>query len=75
MGFFIGLVLACIAIAVYALFDDNIRGDEYVIQRYDYPILARIPDLDGTGNSKYRYRYYGYKSYKYANKPTDEKDI
>lgn len=75
MGFFIGLVLACIAIAVYALFDDTIRGDEYVIQRYDYPILARIPDLDGTGSSKHKYKYYGYKSYKYANKPTYEKDI
>ena len=74
MGFFIGLMLSCAAIIIHALFDDTIRGDDYVVQRYDYPILARVPDLDGTDSSKYKYKHYGYKGYRYANELSNEKD-
>ena len=73
-GFFIGIVLACLAIAIYALFDDTIRDDDYVVQRYDYPILARIPDLDGTSNSKGRRTHYGYRSYGYGSKTPGQND-
>ena len=74
MGFFIGCLLACAAIVVYALFDDTIRGEDYIVRRYDYPILARVPDLDRHDSGKYKYRRYAYKSYRYGYSSVDEKD-
>ena len=72
-GFFAGLLLAAAAVAVYALFDDTIRGEEYVIAKYGYPILARVPDLVDEDSSKYkRYRYRGYR-YGYEQKSYREK--
>ena len=76
MGFFIGGLLACAAIVIYALFDDTIRGEDYLNRRYDYPILARVPDLDGaaTRNYKYQYKRYGYRSYRYSESSSNEKN-
>lgn len=64
MGFAIGFILACAIIVIYALLDDTIRGEDYILQKYEYPILARIPDLIGRSSSKYKYYHYG--SYKYG---------
>lgn len=64
VGFVLGLFLACAIIVVYALLDDTIRGEDYILQRYEYPILARVPDLLGGDSSKYK--YYRYKSYRYS---------
>lgn len=64
IGFALGFILACAIIVVYALLDDTIRGEDYIAQKYDYPILARIPDLVGKSSSKYK--YYHYRSYKYG---------
>ena len=74
IGFLLGLLASCAAIFVYALFDDTIRNDDYIIRRYDYPILARVPDLDGIGQSKYTYKRYAYKSYQYSEGSENEKD-
>ena len=76
MGFLIGCLLACAAIVIYALFDDTIRGEDYITHRYDYPILARVPDLDGAGtvNYKYQYKRYGYKGYHHVSESSNEKD-
>lgn len=63
VGFIIGLVIACSIIVVYAILDDTIRSEDYVIQKYNYPILARVPDLAGGDGSKYK--YYNYRSYRY----------
>ena len=64
VGFVLGFLLSCLVIVIYALLDDTIRGEDYILQKYDYPILARIPDLMGGESSKYK--YYKYKSYKYS---------
>ena len=64
VGFILGLLLACAVVIVYAMLDDTIRGEDYVSQKYDYPILARVPDLMGADSGKYK--YYKYKSYKYS---------
>lgn len=47
------LVLACIAAA-----DDRIHDEDYVFQAYDYPILAKVPNLTERPSK----RHYGYYS-------------
>ena len=38
--------------------DDTVKKDDsYVIKTYDYPILAKVPDLMSNGTKK-RYGYY-----------------
>lgn len=64
IGFVLGFLLACIIVVIYAILDDTIRGEDYILQKYEYPILARVPDLMGGDSSKYK--YYKYKSYRYS---------
>lgn len=57
VGFIIGAALSVIILAIVAILDDTIHDEEYVLQNYDYPILAKVPDLLSSG-SKSSYRYY-----------------
>lgn len=66
MGMILGFVLSCGVIVVMELFDTLIKDEEYLIQTYDLPLLAVIPDLQGGGsgngyygNSYYKKDYYG----------------
>ena len=56
----IGCLLACAVLAVVSMFDDTIRDEDTLIQAYDLPILAKIPDLtsESVGHG-YRYSSYG----------------
>jgi len=57
IGIFIGFVLACGIIFVLMLLDDVIHNEDYIVQTYNLPILAKVPDLMRTGDSgKYGYR-------------------
>ena len=57
VGFILGLVLSVIVLVIMAILDDTIHDEDYVLQNYDYPILAKVPDLLNSG-SKSSYRYY-----------------
>lgn len=59
-GFVIGALLAAAVIVVFALKDNTIHDEDYLIQADDYPLLAKIPDLFETGTGKYSYKKYGY---------------
>ena len=60
----VAALLVCAVIAVIAFFDDTIRSEDYLTDHYEYPILSRIPDLTGGGNSGAYSRSYGaYHSY------------
>ncbi len=59
VGMIIGVLISAIAIVIAAVLDDTIHNEEYVLQTYDYPILAKVPNLLGT-NNKRRYGKYGY---------------
>ena len=65
IGLIIGVFISALAIAIGAIMDNTIHDDDYIMKTYDYPILAKIPDLVG-GSDKKGYRYYNkyYKSYK-----------
>ncbi len=55
----LGVLLCTAVLVVLALLDDTIHDEEYILQTYDYPILAKIPDLLGSGDNKYGYSAYG----------------
>lgn len=61
VGMFLGILLSAIGLAIAAIMDDTIHDEEYIIQTYNYPILAKVPDLLNTGGKRYGY-YYRYKS-------------
>ncbi len=51
----VGVFATALIIAVIAVLDDTIHDEEYILQNYNYPILAKIPNLTETGNRKYAY--------------------
>ena len=54
------VILRCLAartIAIIAMMDDRIHDEDYIIETYEYPILAKIPDLVNTDGKKYSYYY------------------
>jgi capsular polysaccharide biosynthesis protein len=65
VGFIVGMLLAVAVLIISALMDNTVHDEDYVIQTYNYPILAKVPNLLDGGTEKYGYynRYYKYKSY------------
>ena len=57
VGLLLGVLLSMIVLIVLALMDDTIHDEEYILKTYDYPILAKIPDLVNTDSKKYGYYY------------------
>lgn len=69
LGVVVGFLVVCFVIVFITLLDDTIRSEDYVLQNYDVPILARIPDLNADESSK-QYAYY--KEYGTANRTEDK---
>ncbi|MBE7064580.1 MAG: hypothetical protein E7384_02035 [Ruminococcaceae bacterium] len=55
IGLAVGVLLTVIVLVIVAIGDDTIHGEEYVLETYEYPILAKIPDLLGSGSKRYEY--------------------
>ncbi len=62
IGLILGAIISLVAVIVFALLDDTIHDEEYVLRTYDYPILGKVPDLYNMGSKSYG--YYGYKSHR-----------
>lgn len=62
VGFVVGALLAVLVLIIAALMDNTVHDEEYVIKTYNYPILAKVPNLLGTGTKKYGY-YYSYRKH------------
>ena len=60
IGFLIGFLIMVAIVVILELMDDRIHDEEYVLQTYECPILAKIPDLLDDGNKRYGY-YYRYR--------------
>ena len=77
VGLVLGVVLSLIAIVIFAMLDDTIHDEEYILRTYKYPILAKVPDLVNAGGKRYgrysRYGRYGY-YYKSRSKKTDTEE-
>ena len=57
VGFMLGFVLCEAFIVVLDILDDTIHDEEHILSTYEYPILARIPDLLSKSSSRYGYYY------------------
>lgn len=55
MGGMFGLMLSFIVIVIMAVSDDTIHDEEYILNNYDYPILAKVPDLYVSDSKGYTY--------------------
>lgn len=66
LGFVLGAIISIIVLAIVAIMDDTIHDEDYIIRTYEYPILAKIPDLINAGGKQYA--YYSYKSRRTTNK-------
>ena len=62
MGLLIGMALCAAVILLIAYFDDEIHNEDYLLNTYEYPVLASIPDLTSKSSGKYGY-YYGGSAY------------
>ena len=57
VGLVCGMLFASGVVVVLAVLDDTIHDEEYILQNYDYPILAKVPNLLNSGNKRYGYYY------------------
>lgn len=57
VGLLLGVLVSVIVLIISAMLDGTIHDEEYVLRTYDYPILAKVPDLFGTDGRKYGYYY------------------
>lgn len=55
VALFLGILVSCIVLTIFAMLDDTIHDEEYILQTYSYPILAKIPNLLNTGTKQYAY--------------------
>lgn len=54
IGFALGFVLSCAVVIVRELMDDLIHDSDYLVQTYEIPVLAVIPDLlSATSSNEY----------------------
>lgn len=56
IGFALGFVLSCGLIIALELMDDLIHDSDYLVQTYEIPVLAVIPDLLSNHSSNEYYR-------------------
>ncbi len=82
IGLILGVVASVAVLAVVAMTDDRIHDEDYIFETYNYPILAKIPNLvNEDGNSSYRkYGRYGrkdkyyYYAHSYGHGPEENAD-
>lgn len=55
VGLLVGAFGAAAVLVVIAMRDDTVHDEEYVLRTYDYPILAKVPNLLSTGTKHYAY--------------------
>lgn len=56
IGLLAGMLLMCVLLILLELFNDVIRDESHILQTYDIPILARVPDLTEDASGHYGYR-------------------
>ncbi len=71
VGLVLGVILSSIIFGVSAVMDDTIHNEDYILQTYNYPILAKVPNLLGGSSGSKRYGYY---YYQYKDKSNENKD-
>ncbi len=57
VGFVLGALFSFAFLVLLALMDNTVHDEEYVLNTYDYPILAKIPNLMEIPSKSHRYYY------------------
>jgi capsular polysaccharide biosynthesis protein len=57
VGLLLGVILSIIVLAILALMDDTIHDEDYILNNYECPILAKIPNLLSSEGKHYEYYY------------------
>ncbi len=57
VGLLLGVLISVIVLVIMAMQDDTIHNEEYILKTYDYPILAKVPNLLGHSDKHYGYYY------------------
>jgi len=55
MGGVLGILISFVIIVIMAIADDTIHDEDYILQNYEYPILAKVPDLFASDSKGYAY--------------------
>lgn len=55
IGFVLGVLVSLLVLVVLAMLDNTIHDEEFILNNFDYPILAKVPDLTNAGAKKYGY--------------------
>lgn len=55
IGFILGSLASLLVLIVLAMLDNTIHDEEFILNNFNYPILAKVPDLTNTGTKKYAY--------------------
>ena len=59
IGCFVGVFIAATIIVVLTLLDTKIHDEEYLLQTYNLPVLAVVPNLYRVNESSSYYGTYG----------------
>lgn len=88
IGFFVGALIVCAIEFIRYLTDHYIHDENYILNNYDIPLLAVIPDLSTKSGKKYgkykksskygyskygKYTKYGYRTYGQSHSSSDKK--
>lgn len=60
IGFILGALVSVACLVIVAIADNTIHDEDYVLNTYNYPVLAKIPDLLESPSKKYGYYYNRY---------------
>lgn len=63
IGFLIGAAAVIAVLVILFMNDKYIHDEDYLLENYNIPLLAVIPDLNRKSAGKYRYKKYGYGKY------------
>lgn len=63
IAFFLGAAAAAGVFVIIFLNDRYIHDEEFLLENYNLPLLAVVPDLNRKSQGKYRYKRYGYGKY------------
>ena len=57
IGMLLGIAVSCIVVIVLLVRDTLIHNEDYLMETYDLPVLAVIPDLYDDSGEDYYYAY------------------
>lgn len=71
-GLAIGAVIAIVILVLVYLFDNKVKSEEELEQKYSIPILGTIHDLNYSNKYYKKYKKYGYYTYGYGERKVDK---